>query len=460
MVLIQGAPIFDASNDDVGMQPIHWACTEGRLDVVRFFLEKGVSINCVDNHGCTPLLIAAQYGQADVAAFLVKKRADTMILDKHNDSAMNWAAYKGQLEIVALLHYLGLAVENVDSFGQTPLHLAALRGNFPAVEYLVMDCDAPIDLQDKNGKTPCDLAKAKGHGQITKFLMMMQDKKADWFSEGFFRSVSKTCSIASILQLMMGDGRTQEGARFPIMMVFSCTFLEHIMYPLFFLHDGVMADYNFLHAISFLMHVWMWVCFLKAWLSDPGWIGDQGSHRNNGPLGQAYEAYFDNLVNPKADSSTPKTRPSLCHTCRIQRPLRSKHCRTCRTCVALFDHHCPFVGNCVGRGNYRWFFGYAFMFLVCCSLWEITAVLYLRTVEFSWVVLLVALFFFPFWGMSVTLTSYHMQLTLTNMTTNEQMNFGRYEYMAHGVNRFDKGMANNCLGRFFPARKDACTMHT
>ena len=437
------------------MLPIHWACTEGRLDVVRFFIDKGVNINCVDRQGCTPLLIAAQYGQADVAAYLIKKRADTTILDKHNDSAMNWAAYKGQLEIVALLHYLGLAVDNTDAYGQTPLHLAALRGNYPAVEYLVMDCDAPIAVTDKNGKTPLDLARARSHGQVVKFLVMQQDKAAGWLSEGFFRTIYKKCSVAAVLQLMMGDGRTQEGARFPIMMVFSFTFVEHLFYPYYFLDDGAMADYNWLHTISFLAHIWMWVCFLKAWLSDPGWIGYQGSHRENGPLGRAYEAYFDNLVNPKAGGPDANaSRPNLCHTCRIQRPLRSKHCRTCRTCVALFDHHCPFVGNCVGRGNYRWFFGYAFMFFVCCSLWEITAILYLRTVEFNWSVALVAMFFFPFWGMSVTLTSYHVQLTTTNMTTNEQMNFGRYEYLENGRNRFDKGVLNNCILRFFPAERD------
>ena len=52
--------------------------------------------------------------------------------------------FQGQLEIVALLHFLELKVDNVDSYGQTPLHLAALRGNYSVVEYLVMDCDANI----------------------------------------------------------------------------------------------------------------------------------------------------------------------------------------------------------------------------------------------------------------------------------------------------------------------------
>ena len=53
-----------------------------------------------------------------------------------------------------------------DSFGQTPLHLAALRGNYSVVEYLVMDCSAPLDLEDVNDKTPLDLAVKKQNKQV------------------------------------------------------------------------------------------------------------------------------------------------------------------------------------------------------------------------------------------------------------------------------------------------------
>ncbi|KAL7255598.1 hypothetical protein ACSBR1_009688 [Camellia fascicularis] len=45
-------------------------------------------------------------------------------------------------------------------------------------------------------------------------------------------------------------------------------------------------------------------------------------------------------------------RSWTCTYCNIVQPPRTKHCHDCDKCVIEFDHHCVWLGTCIGQGNH------------------------------------------------------------------------------------------------------------
>jgi len=71
---------------------------------------------------------------------------------------------------------------------------------------------------------------------------------------------------------------------------------------------------------------------------------------------------------------------NFCPYCLIRQNYKITHCLICENCVDEFDHHCFWVGNCIGKKNYELFFAFI-IFIIFNTLFNFGITFYYITYE-------------------------------------------------------------------------------
>jgi hypothetical protein len=77
---------------------------------------------------------------------------------------------------------------------------------------------------------------------------------------------------------------------------------------------------------------------------------------------------------PDGVSSQEASQWRWCDFCHVYQPPDGSHCPDCNVCVAGYDHHCVWMGTCIGKKNYRQFvrFNIAWLYYLVYAIFWLT----------------------------------------------------------------------------------------
>ncbi|KAI9350784.1 DHHC palmitoyltransferase-domain-containing protein, partial [Obelidium mucronatum] len=333
-----------------------------------------------DKQGYNSLHLTAHTGHAMLAVYLITMGMDVDSLDTMGRTSLMWAAYQGNSEdTMRVLLKFNALIDRTDSTGMTALHWAVVSNHLKFAKILI-DAGASTDMKDPQGKTPADWAQEKGFlPSYERILSHAKNspRKAPFspavtnrilYSLGFielpfvlivldvlpwFFSVPLLLASLMLFTRFVVVGYLLQGGRTSLTMTpFPSSIPQATL-----LYCGIawfqIVPYTgflyFRHLLFMTLYVSTVYLFYKSITSNPGHL------RKSSPE----EEQHKKTVVMLAEDGSLNGR-NYCTTCCIRKPLRSKHCKFCDLCVSKFDHHCPWIMNCVGSKNHRSFMVFVF----------------------------------------------------------------------------------------------------
>ena len=367
------------AQDNSGCTPLLIASQYGHPDLAAFLIRRGANPNAVDSSRDTALHWAAYKGSVEVCGMLlhllgVEGHLDAV--DAFGQTPLHLASLRGNTDTVMfLMEEAGsIGERSSGSLDQSPAgrvgsKVATFETNRAAFVYP----GKLLAMKDKEEKTPKDLAiKKKKVG--CELLLQEYEEKYLLPKRSIFSQMGQTCKdLFSIrnwkawMGMSGSDMPIGQSPTFPFYWMTAHILLGGIVYATTYVgiggrrvvgNDALLWDKVGLHFFFVVASIATWANLYYVYKTNPGVL--DARHDNNaapttccirgGGGGGGYardkvsiemdavtcelRRQYDEIIESysKDFPSSQEERAPLCHTCRIVKPLRSKHCRVARRC--------------------------------------------------------------------------------------------------------------------------------
>jgi len=164
--------------DDLSRSPLHVAAIEGQLEILKFLVDRGQSMEACDNNGWTPLHHACHTGHMECAIYLLAAGADPWAVTFDNETVLHFLLPNHHLKeneiyrsvVMKILSRPEEIINLCDGQGNTVLH-SAVSHDFlwTARQLLIAKCNPnPVN---KVGETPLHLAAKSNNQEMVELLL-------------------------------------------------------------------------------------------------------------------------------------------------------------------------------------------------------------------------------------------------------------------------------------------------
>ncbi|XP_041368043.1 E3 ubiquitin-protein ligase MIB2-like isoform X2 [Gigantopelta aegis] len=187
---------------------LHLAAKNGKLEIVKFLVEKGFDKDSRDGSGNTTLLVAADQKHTDIVQFLIQSGADINISNDNDRSVLHTAAIKGQTALVHELMMRACDVNVMDSAGDTPLHDAIAKDETSCAEMLLTSPVIDLTIANERGFTLIHWAAFHGRERITQRILQRDPSLVNLTKDDGFTALHLAAlnNRPAILRLLIAQG--------------------------------------------------------------------------------------------------------------------------------------------------------------------------------------------------------------------------------------------------------------
>lgn len=304
----------------------------------------------------TAIHYASFRGNVTLCQYLKNNGADILKLNKKGQNVLHLSCQGNQ---PATINYFKdyININDKDYSGFTPLIQAVYSGSEESVNYLISLSNINLNEQDNNGETALHFCILFNRVKIAKKLLQ-KDARSDIkdnlnLSPKEFGEKNKSKDIRSLFEK---KGICEELFIRPEISEKKCNkknvigfiILHIIIYSVSFIVIIPIFNSKRFFWIYFYSFILNFTIYTYLSFSDPG-------------INFGYKIIDLNVLVEHKELGNIN---DYCPYCLIKKNFKTKHCLICKKCIQQFDHHCFWIGNCIGKKNYFMFI-FFLIFTIC-----------------------------------------------------------------------------------------------